>query len=445
MWFSLRGHASFICHFPPSPRGSSVAQPSQLRESNSQANAPFLSSSGSTNHGNNTQRGTTNLNSSESRRKNSNRNSTPVRYATTNPSNSVNFVKTQTIKRSLIPIMINNHIEIQAQCDPCAEITIIQQSCIPADAVIHQWTHGQFQVVDHKINRKGWNSLILTVGNIEHMMLIVSIYSQFPFPLILGFDWQHQVQASINCITSNEASLPSIEDVVLPELNTKILPSQVQLIPKFAKLSRIQQAELDAATGKFSDVFYSDDDNIGLCPHIEFKIDLQHDKSIRFRPYRLSEPDRQFLNMQIQKWLKHEICHPSNSNYAAPAFIVEQPLNESTPRRVVIDYSRTINSITKTDPHPINDIEDVIIRIVGKCYISKRDVKSAFNTTRIKETDIFKTGFVTPDEHYRFLRMPFGVTNGPSTMAKAIKLTYEHLVPHNANTYIDDISTSHET
>ncbi|GFX19898.1 retrovirus-related Pol polyprotein from transposon opus [Trichonephila clavipes] len=100
--------------------------------------------------------------------------------------------------------------------------------------------------------------------------------------------------------------------------------------------------------------------------YIEFKIDLHYDKPIRCRPYRLSEPDRQFLNMQIQKWLKQGICRPSNSTYAAPAFIVEQPFHESTPRRVVIDYSRTINSITKLDPHPIDHMEDVINRIDGE-------------------------------------------------------------------------------
>ncbi|GFW21965.1 hypothetical protein TNCV_4822471 [Trichonephila clavipes] len=127
-------------------------------------------------------------------------------------------VITQTNKHALIPVVINNSIEIQVLCDPCADITIIQQCCIPADAVIHPLTDGQFQVVDPKIN--------------------------------------------------------PIEDVVLPALNTKILPSQAQLIPKFAKLSTIQQAQLDAVIGKFSDVFYSDDDNIGLCPYIEFKIDL---------------------------------------------------------------------------------------------------------------------------------------------------------------------------
>ncbi|GFX64540.1 uncharacterized protein TNCV_2811651 [Trichonephila clavipes] len=197
-----------------------------------------------------------NLNSSDSRRNsNSNRNSTSGRNATTNPSNSVNCIKTQTNKRALIPVMINNSIEIQVLCDPYADITIIQQSCIPADAVIHPWTDGQFQVVDPKINPIGWISLNLSVGKIVHTMPKVGICTHLPFPLILGFDWQQQVQVrctydsngalcistpsslrlyecihaskpSINCIASNVVSLPPLEDVVLPDLKTKILPLQ---------------------------------------------------------------------------------------------------------------------------------------------------------------------------------------------------------------------------
>ncbi|KAF8774583.1 Retrovirus-related Pol polyprotein like [Argiope bruennichi] len=89
-------------------------------------------------------------------------------------------------------------------------------------------------------------------------------------------------------------------------------------------------------------------------------------------------------------------------------------------------------------------MEDVIQRMAGKSYNSKMDVKSAFHYIPIRDIDAYKTGFVTPDGHYEFLRMPFGVTNGPSTMTRAIKLAYNYLAPHNVNTYIDDISTSHD-
>ncbi|GFQ89650.1 retrovirus-related Pol polyprotein from transposon 17.6 [Trichonephila clavata] len=309
----------------------------------------------------------------------------------TNNSNSINCIKTNTNKRALIPVIINNGTEIQALCDPCADITVIQQSYIPSDIVIHPWTDGEFQVVDHEIKPTGWISLDIKI-----------------------------------------------------EVTLNPLPLQKQHFVKSEKLSVTQQTQLDAVIGKFADVFYSDDDNIGLCPYVEFEIELQHDKPIICRPYRLSEPDRQFLNIEIQKWLDQGICRPSNSPYATPAFIVDLPFHESTPRRVVVDFSRTVNSITKIDPHPIDQMEDVIKRTAGKRYNSTTDIKSAFNTIRIRETDIYKAGFVTPDGHFEFLRMPFGVTNGPSTMTRAIKLAYNHLTLYIVNTYIDDISTSHD-
>ncbi|GFT03666.1 retrovirus-related Pol polyprotein from transposon 17.6 [Nephila pilipes] len=363
----IKGHASFMCSLPPPPCGSTIAQPRNMSRqnqySNSQTSVQFPSSSSSTSSNNHALVETTSLKSSNSHRNNNNRNSISGRSTTAN-NPSINCIRTQMNRRALIPVIINNDTEIQALCDPCADITVIQESCVPSDIVIHPWNDGQFQVVDHEIKPKGF--------------------------------------------------------------------------------STTQQAQLDAVIEKFTDVFYANNDNIGLCPYVEFRIELQHEKPIKCRPYRLSEPDRQFLKTQIQKWLKQGICRHSNSPYAAPTFIVDQPFHESTPRRVVVDFSRTINPITKIDPHPIDQMEDVIQRSAGKRYNSKMDVNSAFHCIRIRETDTYKTGFVTPDGHYEFLRMSFGVTNGPSTMTRAIKKAYDHLSPHNVNTYIDDISTSND-
>ncbi|GFS53857.1 putative gypsy-29-i dr [Nephila pilipes] len=375
-----------MCSLPPPPRGSTIAQPRntsrQNQYSNSQTSAQFPSSSSSTSSNNHALAETTSFNSSNSHRNNNNRNSTSGRSTTAN-NPSINCIRTQTNRRALIPVIINNDTEIQALCDPCADITVIQESCVPSDIVIHPWNDGQFQVVDHEIKPIGWISLNIIVGKVEHMMPKIGICTQLPFKLILGFDWQQQVQSrctydpngslcistptsfhlyecihaskpSINCVALNQ---PLLDDVTLPEATSNIVSSETNLIPKSAGLSTTQQAQLDAVIGKFTDVFYANDDNIGLCPYVEFKIELQHEKTIRCRPYRLSEPDRQYLNSQIQKWLKQGICRPSNSPYAAPAFIVDQPFHESTTRRVAVDFSRTINSITKIDPHPIDQME----------------------------------------------------------------------------------------
>ncbi|KAF8792732.1 hypothetical protein HNY73_004299 [Argiope bruennichi] len=159
--------------------------------------------------------------------------------------------RTETNRRALIPVIINNDTEIQALCDPCADITVIQQSCVPNDIVINPWTDGQFQVVDHEIKPIGWISLNIIVGNLEHMMPKIGVCTQLPFKLILGFDWQQQVQArctydpngslwyfysnfiqfvrmysmlrkpSINCVALHPPLLPSLDDGYFGISNTQ--------------------------------------------------------------------------------------------------------------------------------------------------------------------------------------------------------------------------------
>ncbi|GFQ90393.1 uncharacterized protein TNCT_466241 [Trichonephila clavata] len=293
-----KGHASFMCSLPPPERGSPIAPPRNTSRQiqDNQINISPPSTSGLTSSHNKTPRGNTSSNFSDSS-SNTNRNSTNARsmLTKTNNSNSINCIKTNTNKRALIPVIINNDTEIQALCDPCADITVIQQSYIPSDIVIHPWTDGEFQVVDHEIKPTGWISLDIKIGNIKHIMLKIGICAQLPFPLILGFDWQQQIQArctydpngslcistpsslhlyecihaakpSINCLTYTKLSLPPMDDVDLPEVTLNPLPLQKQHFVKSEKLSVTQQTQLDAVIGKFADVFYSDDGNIGSCP-----------------------------------------------------------------------------------------------------------------------------------------------------------------------------------
>ncbi|GFT41609.1 uncharacterized protein TNCV_4183121 [Trichonephila clavipes] len=103
----------------------------------------------------------------------------------------------------------------------------------------------------------------------------VGICTHLPFPLILGFDWRQQVQArctydfngalcistpsslrlyecihaskpSINCIASNEVSLPPLEDVALPDLNTKyfhLKHNSSQNLPNYLQFNKINSMQ----------------------------------------------------------------------------------------------------------------------------------------------------------------------------------------------------------
>ncbi|GFU15320.1 uncharacterized protein NPIL_11611 [Nephila pilipes] len=190
-----KGHVSFMCNLPPPERGSPIASPRnislQIQYNQMDIQLPSFSSSTSSH---NTPRGATSSNFSDSCR-NTNRNSINAKSTlpNANSSNSINCIKTHTNKRALIPVIIHNDTEIQALCDPSADIKAIQKSYIPSDTIIHPWTNGQFQVFDHEIKPIGWISLNIYVGHIKHMMPKVGICAQLPFPLILGFDWQQKI------------------------------------------------------------------------------------------------------------------------------------------------------------------------------------------------------------------------------------------------------------
>ncbi|CAK1549316.1 unnamed protein product [Leptosia nina] len=64
-------------------------------------------------------------------------------------------------------------------------------------------------------------------------------------------------------------------------------------------------------------------------------------------------------------------------------------------------------------------------------------MKNGFHQIPIKDECIKYTAFVTPDGHFEFLKMPFGICNGPSVFQRAINKAVNHL--KFLLVYIDDL------
>ena len=71
-------------------------------------------------------------------------------------------------------------------------------------------------------------------------------------------------------------------------------------------------------------------------------------------------------------------------------------------------------------------IDDIFDRLQGSKYFSEIDLNSAFWLLKILEQDIEKTAFSTPDGHYEFTRLPFGVTNGTRAFQRLMYNIYGH-------------------
>lgn len=165
----------------------------------------------------------------------------------------------------------------------------------------------------------------------------------------------------------------------------------------------------------------------------EMTIRLKSDEIVYYRPYRLASTEKEKVQEIISDLLKKNIIRESQSPFASPVILVKKKDGSD---RLCIDY-RALNKIIEKDRYPLPLIEDQIDKLGKAKYFISIDMKNGFHQIPIKDECIKYTAFVTPDGHFEFLKMPFGICNGPSVFQRAINKAVETL--KFLLVYIDDL------
>ena len=80
--------------------------------------------------------------------------------------------------------------------------------------------------------------------------------------------------------------------------------------------------------------------------------------------------------MEIKKLLENEVIRPSKSPWRAQVLVTS---GENHKRRMVVDYSQTINRFTQLDAYLLLRIEDVVNEVAHHNVFSALDLRSVYH------------------------------------------------------------------
>ncbi|KAJ9534100.1 hypothetical protein QJQ45_002103 [Haematococcus lacustris] len=151
--------------------------------------------------------------------------------------------------------------------------------------------------------------------------------------------------------------------------------------------------------------------------------------------YRMSQDEHAELKKQVQNLLAKGMIEPSSSPFAAPILFVKKKSGEL---RMCLD-DRQLNKITIRDQYPLPRIDDLFDKLSGCTVFSPLDLQAGYNQIRITPEDVPKTAFRTPDGHYQYKVLSFGLCNAPATFQRVMNDAFAPVLNQCALVYLDDI------
>eukprot|EP00253_Pinus_taeda_P011854 PITA_11854 len=274
------------------------------------------------------------------------------------------------------------------------------------------------------------------------------------YDILIGMDWLEKHWSLVNCKTKtiyykdDLGQQQELQGIKHPVQIRPITASQLaKCLRKKCQIYAIQvgyanQKDKMSALGnilvvqEFVDVFPEEVPGLPPKRDIDFTIELIPGAApVSRAPYRMSVPELTECKMELQELLDKQYIRPSVSPWGAPVLFVKKKYGTLC---MCIDY-RQLNKLTVKNKYPLPRIDELFDQVKGEKVFSKTDLRSGYHQIRIKDEDIAKTTFRTRYGHYKFVVLPFGLTNAPATFMCMMNSVFHQFLDKFVLIFIDDI------
>lgn len=281
------------------------------------------------------------------------------------------------------------------------------------------------------------------------------------YPAILGFDALKDLNAYLNVKerklilqghvvkeAPEEISLFSIAALNIEKVSHVSQDDPVELPNEFGELPPLEifHPALDNnSKNSFLRILTDWSKKFELSPGISniVEMKLYPDPSmppVKLRPYPLSPQMQKIASQEIDKLLSQGLIEPSESPWAAPAFLI--PKKNRTEWRLTVDY-REVNKVCRKNAYPLPLMQETLDRLKDSKFVSNLDLVMGYHQIKMAEESQELTAFsIAGRGHFQYKVMPFGLSTAPAVFQAAMEKILRPVLGKHTHVYLDDIIIS---